>query len=73
MSSLHNLLAKIGSILQNIIQFCILLNKTFFYSLEKEKTFCRFFKNYVVYVLIVVLKVENIKNKGSDEDCFNDC
>ena len=44
MLSLYNLLAEIGSILQDRIQSYILYNKISSYSLANEKMFCKFVK-----------------------------
>ena len=48
MSSEHNLLANIGSILQDKIKLCIFIKQKFIlqpsYSLANENTFCTFFK-----------------------------
>ena len=43
-----------------------------------RKRFVRILKECVDYILIIDLKVDfahasNIKNKGSEEDCFIDC
>ena len=43
-SSLHKVLSKIGSILQDIIQLCILLKQKM-YGLANEKTFVSFLNN----------------------------
>ena len=44
MFSSHNLLSKIGSIIQDIIQMCIFIKQKSSNSLANEKTFCTFFK-----------------------------
>ena len=44
MSYLHYLLAKIGSILQNIIQLCIFTKQKLSYTLMNENTVLSFFK-----------------------------
>ena len=44
-----------------------------------RKRFVSFFKESIFIVLILVLKDDilhlgkNMKNKGSDEECFSDC
>ena len=43
-SSLYNLLAEIGSILQDIIQLCIFIKQKYSYSLADEKIFIKFLK-----------------------------
>ena len=58
MSSLHNLSAVIGSILQDIIQLGIFFKHKCSYSLSNGKTFSKFLKIMLGFVLIVVLKVD---------------
>ena len=43
-SSLHNLLAEIGSILQDIIQLCIFILKKMFLAQQMRIRFVSFFK-----------------------------
>ena len=44
MSSLYNVFAEIGLILQDIIQLCILIKQMYSYSLANEKIFSKFKK-----------------------------
>ena len=69
MSSLYNVLAEIGSILQDIIQSCILLSKIFPKSLANEKSFISFLKKCVVFVLGILktrweIDEKPLKNKS---------
>ena len=60
MSSLHNLLAEIGSILQNIIQLCIFIKLP---SLANEKMFRKFFKIMRLSITnVIILTSFNILN-----------